>query len=29
VAAAFRKVWGALDRLKDFDPSGRKLAYKW
>lgn len=29
VAAAFRKVWGALDRLKDFDPAGRKLAYKW
>ena len=29
VAACFKKVWGALDRLKDFDPSGRKLAYKW
>lgn len=29
VVDAFRKVFGALDALKDFDPSGRKLAYKW
>lgn len=29
VAAAFRKVFGALDALRDWDPSGRKLAYKW
>jgi len=29
VIAAFKKVFGALDKLKDFDPTGRKLAYKW
>ena len=29
VIAAFHKVFGALDKLKNFDPSGRKLAYKW
>ncbi len=29
VVAAFRKVFGALDRLREWDPTGRKLAYKW
>jgi hypothetical protein len=29
VLAVFHKVFGALDKLEDFDPAGLKLAYKW
>lgn len=29
VAAAFRKVFASLDALKAWDPSGKRLAYKW
>ncbi len=29
VATAFAKVWENLGEIKDWDPAGKKLAYKW